>query len=79
MAARKKGGSPILFYSVCGILIGFLFPLLSCLIETKSHGNFFTLAAVIQAHKLNPLLWVIDTAPLFLGILGYLSHQKAQD
>ena len=60
-------------YTLCGALFGLCFPIGS--IAFLCVGGEISLsqglvAAIVHAHALSPLLYVIDTAPLFLGIFA---------
>lgn len=82
MTFGKKKLSASVTYTVLGILFGLLFPLLSTFIDIKIRGLSLTFSAILQVQKTNPLLWVIDTAPLFLGIIAWIAgirQQKLQD
>lgn len=59
-------------YAAFGALFGFLFPVLASVVEILTNGLSFSLENLILVHAQEPLLWVIDTAPLFLGAFaGY--------
>jgi diguanylate cyclase (GGDEF)-like protein/PAS domain S-box-containing protein len=82
MTFRKKTLSPRVTYTVLGILFGLLFPLFSSFMDLNIQGYSLTLFSILQVQKSNPLLWVIDTAPLFLGIFAWFAgirQQKLQD
>jgi GAF domain-containing protein len=60
-------------YLLYGVFFGLLFPILSMawlLVQTR---NALTLAGIAQIHSNQPLLWVIDSAPIFLGIFAYIA------
>ena len=61
-------------YALFGVLIGIGLPVAATLIEAVSrHGR---MSAVGQAQQ-SPVLWIIDTAPLFLGIFaGFAGWQQ---
>ncbi|MCG3211324.1 MAG: Sensor histidine kinase RcsC [Anaerolineae bacterium] len=58
-------------YTLVGVLSGCIFPLVGTLVALKQHGVALNFAAVNQVHLTDPLLWIIDTAPAILGLLGY--------
>lgn len=65
-------------YTIYGALFGLCFPIGSlaflCLInEIACTGDWLGLIA--EAHQ-NPLLWVIDSAPLFLGLFSRLAGMR---
>jgi signal transduction histidine kinase/CheY-like chemotaxis protein len=64
-------------YTLWGMLFGFLFPIISSLIATYLRFENVSFANVVNIQTLNPLLWIIDTAPLFLGVIARLAgyHQ----
>lgn len=54
-------------YTLYGALFGLLFPLGATLIEVVYSLGSLSFANIIQAQSHNVLLWIIDSAPLFLG------------
>ena len=66
-------------YTLLGILFGFMFPVGSLIVvhltNDYTHGYSMSdmLRALAVAHAHNPLLYVIDTAPLFLGWLSWMA------
>lgn len=82
MTFRNKTLSPRVTYTILGILFGLLFPLFSSYIDLNSRGYSLTLSSFSLVQKSNPLLWVIDTAPIFLGIFVWFAgtwQQKIED
>jgi len=66
-------------YALYGILFGLCFPVFATLFESwLAYGEIgFNLLISVQARQ--PLLWIIDTAPIFLGLfamLGGISFDK---
>jgi GAF domain-containing protein len=57
-------------YAIAGVLFGLAFPILATGIRVADSGAGFGLAAIGLAQGTDPLLWIIDTAPLFLGLLA---------
>ena len=53
-------------YLLYGVLFGLLFPLLSIALVLVQTRTALTLAGIAQIHSSQPLLWVIDSAPVFL-------------
>lgn len=67
-------------YLLAGALFGLMFPLGAIPMEMLLSGLPFNLSSVADAHIHNKLLWMIDTAPVFLGMFAYiggLSQAKA--
>jgi GAF domain-containing protein len=60
-------------YLLYGVLFGLLFPMLSMTWLLVQSGTVLTLAGIAQIHANQPLLWVIDSAPVFLGIFAYFA------
>ena len=82
MALRNKKISPRVSSALLGVLFGLLFPLYSSFIELRSLGYPLSLNSILQVQRSNPLLWVIDTAPLFLGIFAWFAgirKEKLED
>ena len=65
---KTKNG--ITSYLLYGILFGCLFPILGTYIDVVGHHLPFSWAQCMQVQQTEPLLWIIDTAPFFLGILA---------
>jgi PAS domain-containing protein len=55
-------------YSIIGIIFGILFPILGTWVYSVEQQ-----CGVIEAQKSSHLLWLIDTAPIFLGLLAGLA------
>ncbi len=60
-------------YALAGILFGFLFPLLATAIKFMQLQLSPTLANMVFIHRSDNLLWIIDTAPIFLGFFAALA------
>jgi two-component system sensor histidine kinase/response regulator len=54
-------------YGLIGIGLGLVFPIISIFIEAASLKLPLTFSTVASLHSSHILLWVIDTAPFFLG------------
>lgn len=63
-------------YALIGVFFGFLFPVWATVIRIASNGNPLNLSSVILAQTTDPLLWIIDTAPLFLGLFAALAGRR---
>lgn len=57
-------------YAIYGALFGFCFPIIGTLIQSYVLFGDFQLNHLIDAQRSSPLLWIIDTAPLFLGLFA---------
>ena len=60
-------------YTLWGILFGFCFPLIATSVDILVQGLDFGITTAVRVQKTNFLHWIIDTAPLFLGLLARLA------
>jgi GAF domain-containing protein len=65
-------------YTLFGALFGLLFPVGSTLVRISQSGASLSLASIAHLQASDPLLWVIDTAPLFLGIFAALAGRRQE-
>jgi GAF domain-containing protein len=63
-------------YALAGVAFGLLFPILAAAIRIVSANLPFNLSSIIAVHGDDPLLWIIDTAPLFLGFFAALAGRR---
>ena len=63
-------------YALFGALIGLLFPLAATLLYILESSLPFTLSSILTVQATVPLLWMIDTAPVLLGILAALAGHR---
>lgn len=54
-----------------GFPLGLLFPLIALIADVLIKDLAYNLSSVIQLHKMNPLHWIIDSAPIVLGFGFY--------
>ena len=78
MIKEKKNISPVLRDAVIGSLIGLAFPLASTWIEIRRAGLSFSTGNMLAVQTSNPLLWIIDSAIVVLGLAGYIAGLKQQ-
>jgi len=57
-------------YALYGILFGCCFPVFATFFESWAHFSEISIETIIRAQKENHLLWIIDTAPIFLGLFA---------
>ena len=57
-------------YTLYGALFGMLFPISGTLIDTFLSNGFIDLAGLFDKQLHNPLLWIIDSAPVWLGLVA---------
>ncbi len=66
---KIKCGTSTCKYALFGIIFGICFPVVAITFDVVIHLSLvLDWSAVILVHKLNPIHYIIDTAPLFLGI-----------
>jgi signal transduction histidine kinase/DNA-binding response OmpR family regulator/HPt (histidine-containing phosphotransfer) domain-containing protein len=63
-------------YALYGALFGLLFPLIGTLIEGYSRYGGIDFSIMAEAQINSPLLWIINTAPLFLGFFASLAGRN---
>lgn len=63
-------------YALAGMLFGLLFPITATLIRIGQAGLPYSLSSAITVQTGDPLLWIIDTAPIFLGLFAFLAGQR---
>jgi PAS domain S-box-containing protein len=67
-------------YTLAGIVVGFGFPFTAWVIEFVHDGLPWALDSIWQLHATNPSVWIIDTAPLVLGVfarqIGIAKHAE---
>lgn len=57
-------------YGLLGAAFGLLFPLLATTLLIRETGSMLSLGEIIELHLNSPLLLIIDTAPIILGIFA---------
>ena len=65
-------------YTLAGALFGAAFPLAATLLEVFLRGQPARWAAITDAQRTTPLLWIIDSAPVFLGLFAYMAGSRQQ-
>lgn len=65
-----KQTSELVKYTIYGALFGCAFPIIGTLIQSYVLFEDFSFEHLIESQKQSPLLWIIDTAPLFLGLFA---------
>ncbi|RKZ03229.1 hypothetical protein DRQ25_17930, partial [Candidatus Fermentibacteria bacterium] len=59
-------------YTLYGVLFGFMFPVVATLIDSFRIFGSIDFASIAHVQSTNQLLWIIDSAPFFLGIFARL-------
>lgn len=62
-------------YAIYGAVFGIAFPLIGTMIEAVYRGYGLGVGGFMRAQS-SPLLWIIDTAPLFLGVFASLAGRR---
>ncbi|MHA7059823.1 ATP-binding protein [Aquimarina sp. M1] len=57
-------------YTLYGVLFGFMFPIISTSIDMTKLGLDFSWESIVFVQKKYPIHYIIDTAPLFLGLFA---------
>jgi len=57
-------------YALYGALFGLCFPVMGTLIQASIDNGSIAFAFLGEAQRVTPMLWIIDTAPLFLGLFA---------
>ncbi|HJW82990.1 MAG TPA: GAF domain-containing protein, partial [Anaerolineae bacterium] len=57
-------------FAAVGAAFGFLFPIVATGLRIVMNHLPLTLDSIFEVQRLDPLLWIIDTAPFFLGVFA---------
>lgn len=68
--STRSNASELVKYACYGALFGFSFPIIGTLIQSHFLFGDFQFNHLIEAQKNSPLLWIIDSAPIFLGLFA---------
>ena len=63
-------------YTIYGVLFGFLFPIISSIFESWLRYKNISFYSIITIQLTTPLMWVIDTAPFFLGLFARFAGKR---
>ena len=63
-------------YAIWGMIFGLLFPIGATWIRIATAGIPFSISGIQTVQSTDPLLWIIDTAPLFLGLFAALAGKR---
>jgi signal transduction histidine kinase/CheY-like chemotaxis protein/HPt (histidine-containing phosphotransfer) domain-containing protein len=66
-------------YTLYGALFGFSFPVVATLLDAYVQGNSFSAAGLYHTQTMQPLHWIIDTAPFFLGLFAFWAGKRQDD
>ena len=65
-------------YTLLGVTFGFIFPLISTVLASAFTDQGVSLSTMLMEQRTNPLLWIIDSAPIFLGVLAWIAGVRQQ-
>lgn len=68
-----------LTYALIGIVFGLCFPLIATPFDIWMSDLNFSWASIVQVQTEQPLLWIIDTAPVFLGLIAAYAGKKQDE
>ncbi len=63
-------------YGLVGFAFGLIFPILATAIDLYLSSMPFSISAILEAYRNEPLHWIILTAPLFLGFFAALIGRR---
>jgi GAF domain-containing protein len=64
-------------YAIFGTAFGLTFPLIGTVLEAVFSGDPLNIASLIHIQLTDPLLWVVDTAPIVMGLFArYAGHKQ---
>jgi GAF domain-containing protein len=69
-------GKAMLRFALFGATVGFLFPVIATFIKMAISQLPFGLSNAISLHRNDPLLWIIDTAPLVLAVFAAVAGHR---
>ncbi len=67
---EKKGIPEFVKYSIYGAVFGLFFPVIGSFIQCYVQFHDFHFSHLVEIQKTSPLIWIIDSAPLFLGLFA---------
>ncbi len=63
-------------YALYGLLFGIQFPIAGTLIDTILSYGYIDLEGLLHRQLSNPLLWIIDSAPVWLGLVARAAGRR---
>jgi serine phosphatase RsbU (regulator of sigma subunit) len=79
MLSQVNFNNSIFKYLIFGVCFGLLFPVFACVIELILNNSSLTIANLKVIHNRNPIIYMIDTAPIFLGIAFLVAGIKQEN
>jgi hypothetical protein len=75
-AKRIEGSINLKKYLISGVLFGFFFPVIALSIDMIHKEIVLSVRGILELHRINPIHYIIDCAPLVLGGLFYWLGKK---
>ena len=66
----------IIRFTLWGVGLGVCFPVVATALDLWVRARPFTWGGIVGVQAEQPLHWIIDTAPIFLGLFGYLVGRR---
>jgi len=63
-------------YAIWGVVFGLIFPIGATLIRVAIAGLPISISSMLTVQSIDPLLWIIDTAPVFLGLFSTIAGRR---
>jgi hypothetical protein len=63
-------------YTLVGALVGGCFPLIATLLDLFLKAKVVSLGTFLQVQRAQPLHWIIDTVPFFLGLFACFAGRR---
>jgi GAF domain-containing protein len=63
-------------YALGGAVFGLIFPVVATLIRIANSNLPYKLSSIATVQSGDSLLWIIDTAPIFLGLFAFFAGQR---
>ncbi len=59
-------------------LVGFIFPILATVVSIITNGLPLNLPTILEVQRTQPTLWIVNTAPIFFWIFGYVVGSRTE-
>lgn len=63
-------------YALTGASFGLLFPIMATVIQVLDSGLTLNISSMAAVQSAEPLLWIIDTAPIFLSVFAAVGGRR---
>jgi GAF domain-containing protein len=73
---RPRAGRRARQYALAGALFGAVFPIVATIVSLSSSGTPWSVSHIAAAHRGEVLLWIIDSAPLWLGLFAGIAGAR---